>query len=162
MMAELPWVDIASGSIGLREIPGKDHAPEIIKWLIELKAWWRDDETPWCGVFMAHCMKSSGLPYPQKYYRALEWASYGIRLERPAYGSIVVFNRNGGGHVGIIVGKDDKGRLMVLGGNQGNQVSIMPFDRERVHAYRYPSVQDAPDYELPLIKSSAKSSSNEA
>jgi uncharacterized protein (TIGR02594 family) len=161
-MIELPWVAAARESIGVREIPGKETAPEIVKMLITLKAWWRDDETPWCGVGQAYWMKQAGLPYPSKYYRALEWSKYGIKLDRPAYGSIVVFSRSGGGHVGTIVGKDEKGRLMVLGANQKNMVSIAPFDRERVVAYRYPENMLPPNYELPLLKSDAKSSANEA
>lgn len=160
-MITLPWVEAARKSIGLKEIPGKEHASEIVRMLITLKAWWRDDETPWCGVFIAHCMKEALLPYPSKYYRALEWNSYGIKLDRPAYGCIVVFSRTGGGHVGIVVGKDEKGRLMVLGGNQSNQVSIAPFDRARATGFRYPDNQTVLNYDLPVIKTDMKSSTNE-
>jgi len=46
--------------IGLAEVPGKNHNPMILNWLHELKAWWKDDETPWCGVFVAHCLRIGG------------------------------------------------------------------------------------------------------
>ena len=75
---------------------------------------------------------------------------------------IVVFTRTGGGHVGIVVGQDAKGRIMVLGGNQSDSVSIAPFELSRVAGYRLPP-DTVPHYEpLPLIVSSGKSSNNEA
>ena len=51
--------------------------------------------------------------------RAKEYAFAGKRLTKPAYGCLVVFTRQGGGHVGFVVGKDKAGNLLVLGGNQG-------------------------------------------
>lgn len=47
-MNELPWIEVARGYIGEREIPGKQHNPKIINMLTALKAWWKEDETPWC------------------------------------------------------------------------------------------------------------------
>ena len=161
-MLDLLWVGIAKSKLGLKEIPGKESAPEIVKMLLKLKAWWRDDSTPWCGVFAAYCLSEALLPYPKEYYRALAWKEYGLKLDRPAYGCIVVFSREGGGHVGFVVGQDDRGRLMVLGGNQGDKVSVAPFDRNRVVAYRYPEKQELIDYSLPLLKTTAESSTREA
>ena len=57
-------------------------------------------------------------------------------LQAPTVGCVVVFEREGGGHVGLVVGADTKGRLLVLGGNQGDAVSIAPFDRSRVDMMR--------------------------
>ena len=50
-----------------------------------------------------------------------------------------MFSRDGGGHVGFAVGKDTAGRLLVLGGNQGNAVSIAAFDVARAIGYRWPA-----------------------
>jgi len=161
-MLEPQWLAVARSYLGTREIPGKDSAPEIVKMLATLKAWWSDDSTPWCGVFAAYCFKVSLMEYPKEYYRALKWKEFGIALDRPTYGCIVVFNREGGGHVGFVVGQDDRGRLMVLGGNQGDKVSIAPFDRSRVAAYRYPNCDFEIDYALPLLKTTAQSSTREA
>lgn len=147
--------------IGLKEIPGSKHNSTIQSWLAQLKAWWTDDETPWCGVFVAHCMKSTGNPIPKGWYRAKEWLNWGIESNTPKLGCVVVFDRKGGGHVGFVVGKDNSGRLFVLGGNQGNQVSIAPFDMSRVEGYRVP-VDFALQSALPIITSQAASSDNEA
>lgn len=150
--------------IGLAEVPGKEHQPVIVGWLKDLRAWWSDDETPWCGTFVAHCMRSCNIPVPQHWYRAKAWASWGRPLFDPVDGCIGVFDRAGGGHVGFIVGRDTQGRYLVLGGNQGNRVSIVPIDAERLLAARWPEVvvPQPPTTPLPLGKSAEPSSTNEA
>jgi uncharacterized protein (TIGR02594 family) len=102
------WLQKAYAYEGLREIRGPKHNPTIIKWLEKLNAWWRDDETPWCGVFCAAVMQEAGLPYPRLYMRAKAWSDYGalLRPDRLSPGAILVFNRAGGGHVGFYVGED--------------------------------------------------------
>ena len=47
------------------------------------------------------------------------YLSWGEKLDRPVLGCVVVFTRDGGGHVGFVVGKSTSGNLLVLGGNQG-------------------------------------------
>lgn len=167
-MNELPWVAEARKHIGLAEIPGKNHNPKIINWLISLGAWWRDDETPWCGVFVAYCLKTAGRPIPKHWYRAKEYENYGTDLTKPAYGCFAVMSRQGGGHVGIVVGEVSKGGdLLVLGGNQGNKVSIARFPRSRVTAYVWPDkavgVPSMPaDFRFNLPIGSAAFSTSEA
>lgn len=162
-MAELPWIAEARKHIGLREVPGPLTNTTIKRWLLDLKAWWSDDATPWCGVFAAHCLQAAKLPYPKDYYRALAYANMPVKLSRPAYGCIVVFRREGGGHVGFVVGQDLAGHLMVLGGNQGDKVCIKPFDRNRVTAYLWPSIYPGDDrFNLPTLRSDGKVSTNEA
>jgi uncharacterized protein (TIGR02594 family) len=156
------WIEYAEKQIGLSEIKGPDTSPTIKKWLSSLRAWWTDDETPWCGVFVAACLSYSWLKYPKAYYRAKSYLEWGTKLETPVYGCVVIFERVGGGHVGFVVGKDDKGRLMVLGGNQGNKVSIAPFDTSRVAGYRYPSENGYTLAPLPVIASNQEYSKNEA
>jgi uncharacterized protein (TIGR02594 family) len=159
-MIKPSWLVKAYAHEGLTEVPGKENNPTIVKWLTELKAWWKDDLTPWCGTFMAHCF--GGYPLPKHWYRAKDWLNWGIALENPAYGCIVVFNRAGGGHVGLVTGVDQLGRLLVIGGNQKDKVSVAPFNRDRVAGYRWPVSNLKPNYKLPVINSDDKSSNNEA
>jgi uncharacterized protein (TIGR02594 family) len=109
----------------------------IAGWLGRLKAWWADDETPWCGTFVA-AMMEPWAPLPKHWYRARAWLDWGVPLEHPEVGCVVVFERQGGCHVGFVVGRDLANNLLVLGGNQGNRVSIAAFPRERVLGYRRP------------------------
>lgn len=162
MATEPAWLGLARKDIGLREIPGAPTAPRIATWLRMLKAWWGDDETPWCGVAVAAWMTDAGIKPPSAWYRAKAWAEWGTRLVNPVPGAVVVFEREGGGHVGLVVGQDQRGRLLVLGGNQGNQVCIAPFDRARVLAYRWPAGQRCDTIGLPTVASAAASSTNEA
>ena len=162
-MSEPAWLGTARRHLGVAEIPGKEHAPQIQGWLINLKAWWRDDETPWCGVFVAECMRETHIALPQHWYRAKGWLDWGQPTVPPSVGSVVVFERTGGGHVGLVVGRDQYDSLMVIGGNQGNRVSIAPFARGRVVGYRWPrEIRLPPLGRLPLVNSDGQLSTQES
>ena len=137
-MTEPTWLTYARSELGTAEIPGPQTSTKIRSWLTSLKAWWTDDETPWCGTFIANVMQRSNVALPKHWYRAKAWLDWGQPIAEPVVGCVVIFERTGGGHVGLVVGKDLTGRLLVLGGNQGNKVSIAPFDRSRVVGYRWP------------------------
>lgn len=177
---DLPWVAESRKYIGLRENTSKiQHNPEIIKWLSQMgeftgeaKSWWREDETPWCGLFVGYFLGITNRYVVKEWYRARSWESSTMtRLTKPAYGCIVTFTRQGGGHVGFLVGVNKRGSLMVLGGNQSNAVSVSAFDKSRVTGYYWPSiwagrpVASVPiteRYNLPLLKSDGTLSENEA
>lgn len=162
MMALLPWVAEAMTCLGVGEIPGVRTSPAIARWLRQLDAWWDNDETPWCGVFTAHCFQVSGVPVPKRWMTARAWADWGVPLVLPVVGCVVVFERGAGGHVGIVVGKTRGGLLMVLGGNQGDKVCIAPFPRGRVLAYRWPTGCRIDERELPVLETAAQPSRNES
>ena len=63
------WLEIAKTYKGLREKPGAANNPIIVNWLLGLKAWWRDDATPWCGTFVAHCMRQAGIEPATRSFR---------------------------------------------------------------------------------------------
>lgn len=168
-MSELSWIGEARKHIGLRETKGSKHNSLILSWLQKLGAWWANDEVPWCGVFVAECLRVGSRALPKHWYRASDYLNWGTRLDQPCYGCVVVFTRQGGGHVGFVVGKDKQGNLMVLGGNQGDAVSIAPFNIGRVSGYRWPpSATDVPmspsaiRYDLPTLQSNGRVSANES
>lgn len=138
-MSDPRWLTIARGYDGVREVVGPQHNSTIMGWLRKLKSWIKDDETPWCGTFVAAVMQEAGLPYPKEYYRAKSWADYGARLRSQvlAPGAILVFQREGGGHVGFYVG-EDASAYHVLGGNQGNAVNVTRISKARCIASRWP------------------------
>lgn len=133
------WLDAARAFIGVREIPGARHNAMIQGWLRRLGAWWHDDETPWCGVFVAVIMKQAGFEIPKYYMRAKAWADWeaNLRTDHLSPGAVLVFGREGGGHVGFYVG-EDLTAYHVLGGNQGNAVSIVRIAKSRLIAARWP------------------------
>lgn len=160
---ELSWIAEARKHIGVKEIPGPKNNSVIQGWLRNLKAWWDQDSVAWCGVFCAQVLQACKLSYPKEWYRAKAYLSMPVKLDKPAYGCIVVFDRAGGGHVGFVVGVDRFDNLMVLGGNQGDCVCIKPFSRDRAVGYRWPNLYPTNSrFKLPLLDSNGKVSENEA
>jgi uncharacterized protein (TIGR02594 family) len=116
---------------------------------------------PWCGGAVAYWMRQSGIAIPSAFYRAKAWAEWGMPLLSPVVGCIVVFGREGGGHVGIVLGQSPAGLLLVLGGNQGDAVSIAAFNRNRAIAYRWPPGEPCTTT-LPIVASAAALSVKES
>ncbi|AKG09351.1 hypothetical protein AAX05_03245 [Moraxella bovoculi] len=177
-MQELNWIKTARTYIGQTEIKGARHNPLIIEmWKTGFNATnqahrlkekvWQNDETPWCGAFVAFVMAKAGLSHhiPKSFPLARSWATAGSKLNNPAYGCIVVFSRGAGGHAGFVLGRDKAGNLMVLGGNQADAVNIKPFAVSRVLSYRWCGTQAQPAphrFALPILASNGKVSTNEA
>lgn len=157
------WLNTARQYIGTTEIKGPKHNSIIVNWRKKLKSWMLDDDNPWCGDFVAHCLQENGLPYPKNYFRALEWKDYGalLRNDRLAPGAILVFQRPGGGHVGFYVGEDAT-HYHVLGGNQSNQVNIMRLEKNRLVTARWPDGRAVNGGPVRLSSSGVPLSSNEA
>lgn len=158
---EPAWLIEARRYIGTREIPGARHEPKILAWWKAIRRGGiKDDETPWCAAFVGGCLEAVGL-VSTRFESAASYLSWGQRLEAPEVGAVVVFTREGGGHVGFVVGRDYAGNLLVLGGNQGNAVSIAAFARGRVTGYRWPAAVPLPEPAL-LPIAAAKASTSEA
>lgn len=166
-MTEPRWLSLARAYIGVREIKGPRHEPLILRWWLSIGAHFRDDETSWCGAFVGGVLKEAGLPIVSGGAAARAWLKLPVKLDRPAVGCIVVFWRGSkdgwSGHVGFVVGQDQGGNLMVLGGNQGDAVNIKPFGRDRVLGYRWPSNWPAEErFKLPVLRSDGRVSTSEA
>lgn len=135
------WIDFGMRYRGTKEIPGKNHSPVIQRWLKSLKAWWTDDETPWCGVFVGEMLRQAGFPIPAAWYRAKAYETYGTACSRDSipFGAICTKTRTGGGHVFFAVAESRDGQTIFgLGGNQSNEVNITSFKRTDITAVRWP------------------------
>lgn len=163
-----PWLVHARQMDGIREVKGKRHNPKIVGLWEAIKAPFRDDETPWCAGFVGACLERTGFRSPRSpAARSYENWKDGVQLKGPKLGCIVVFwrGRPDGwkGHVGFVVGVDQRGRLLVLGGNQGDAVNIKPFDLERVVGFYWPKCFPVPKSSgLKRYTSHAAASTNEA
>lgn len=159
----LPWMEEALKFNGLREIKGPMHHPTIVGWLRTLKAWYFDDETPWCGTFVAIVFRTVGYSIPKLYMRAKEWATWGVPLTKPTVGCVGVMDRQGGGHVTFIVGRTKDGYYVGYGGNQGDMVKHSKFHPDRFIAFRWPKEYAVPlRLSLPLVEVTGNVSTNEA
>ena len=153
------WIELARQFIGLHEVKGREHNPEILQMWKDIKRGGiKDDETPWCAAFVGSMLERCGIQ-STRFESAKSYLSWGEKLDRPVYGCVVVFSRDGGGHVGFVVGKDKAGNLLVLGGNQGDAVNVKAFPLSRVTGYRWPEGEPVPAGDLPVGDSVAMSRS---
>jgi uncharacterized protein (TIGR02594 family) len=164
-----PWVDQARKYIGLKEIPGPRHNSTIIRWLTAIRAPFLNDEAAWCGSGLGGIFLEVGIKPPKRCWGARNWLQWegATKLKKPTFGAVVVFwrgSRNGwAGHVGIIVGRDQYGNLIVRGCNQKNSVRDDPFPLDRVLAYLWPPGHEPPAKQhLRVFVSGAGLSVNEA
>ena len=130
---------------GVTETVGSKHNPIIMGWAKEvgLDKVYVNDEIPWCGLFAAVVMHRAGRPVVKDPLWALNWNKFGVQVKTPMLGDILTFSRNGGGHVGFYVGEDATA-FHVLGGNQGNQVSVTRIAKSRLSQARRPEYTAQP------------------
>lgn len=165
-LAGPPWLVLARSLDGEAEIPGARHNPRILRWWQAIGQAFRDDETPWCAAFVGGVLEECGIR-SSKSAAARSYLKWG-RQVHPCPGAIAVFSRppsTWSGHVGFLAGRDQLGRLMIVGGNQGNRVSVAPFDPDRLLDLRWPNdpgVVAAPSSTLPVIFAKSASSRDEA
>lgn len=125
--------------LGVVETPGQASNPIIMAWAkaLGLKNTYSDDSVPWCGLFVAYVVSVAGMTPVENPLWARNWAKFGTAVDKPGLGDILVFVRDGGGHVGFYVGEDDD-YYHVLGGNQSDKVCITRIAKERCIARRRP------------------------
>lgn len=125
--------DLAQRFVGIAEISGEKNHP-LVSWWLSLCGFGLDapDEIPWCSAFLNGLAWELRLPR-SKSAAARSWLDIGrpIKLEEArAEADVVVFRRGSdekSGHVGLYAGVRKDGMVLVLGGNQGNSVSISPY-----------------------------------
>lgn len=146
--------------IGVQEITGTKNNKTIMAWRDEINlavgvneharpiTGYSNDDIPWCGLFEAYIQFKAGKTIVDSPLWARNWAKFGAPVaERingqlvsykgaaPSLGDTLVFIRDGGGHVGNYIAEDAT-HFAVLGGNQGNRVSIMAIEKARCIAVR--------------------------
>jgi len=155
-------VQIALDLYGTHEGAGAADNKTIIAWADEVGAattskyadWAGDfygaDSIPWCGLFIALCAVRAAGGRPErlpehKYLSALEWKNWGVpvAVKDAVVGDVGISQRQGGGHVFLIVGEDAT-HFHILGGNQSDQVSIVRKAKADVVAVRRPAYQAMP------------------
>lgn len=140
------WLQQARLLLGTQECAGEANNTTILDWARQEGGWierfYTADSIPWCGLFVSHCLLNAGIGGPKNPLSALAWADWGEAMpfaDREA-GCVLVFTRQGGGHVGFYVGEDaDGSALHVLGGNQSDAVTITRIATNRLHALRWPA-----------------------
>lgn len=165
------WLEAGLKLIGTKEGPGGRDNQVLIDWAKEeggdIAQSYDHDEIPWCALFANHILTHVGLKGTETLWAldfAGKWPS--VQLDGPAVGAFAPMLRNGGGHIVCIVGKDQHGNVMGLGGNQSDQVSIAPFPPSRLNkGFWWPEGQPLPVTgmaALPVVQSDGRVSSKES
>lgn len=143
-MTMAPWMAEAmkEHDKGIQETKGAQHNKAIL-------GYWKeagikgvsDDETPWCAAFVNAMLARAKIPGTGK-ANAKSFIGWGTKLDKPVPGCIVVLDRPPvawQGHVGFFVSADPhRDTVTLLGGNQGDRVSIASFKASRVNSYWWP------------------------
>lgn len=148
------WIREAEKHLGKKETARMVKDDPWIKLLFEeLGAYdWAKDQTVqdanWCAAFVSYCFKKTGQSPLTGFdgMRARTYADkYGKEVTRPVYGALAIVQRGGAGHIGFVVGYNKRnGKITLLGGNQGNKVSIKKEGRTLI-AYKVPSGWNIPE-----------------
>jgi uncharacterized protein (TIGR02594 family) len=119
------WMGVARGELGVSDATTQGGA--------------EPDSVPWCSSFVNFCVERAGLQ-GTKSKMARSWVDWGVDAADFVPGCIVVAQRGSppSGHVGFYVGREN-GRVRLLGGNQGDKVTIASFDGAKVIARRLPA-----------------------
>lgn len=133
-------LNIAFSQYGIKEIPGKQDNPEVVKYFDEIgfDGAKLKDETAWCSGFMNWVAMKAKVERSGK-LNARSWVNIGLEVETPELGDVVVLWRESPqswkGHVGIFIRKTENW-IYILGGNQNNQVKISAYPAHRLLTYR--------------------------
>ncbi len=148
LAAVQPWFAEAQRLLGVKEDTSRASNPLIIGWGKDIRIAYGDDEIPWCGLFVAHCISSQlpMEPLPANPLGARQWAKFGVKTE-PQPGAVMVFwresMRSGKGHVGFYVSQSED-HYNILGGNQGDAVSVKGVEKARFLEARWPATVSHP------------------
>jgi uncharacterized protein (TIGR02594 family) len=149
--------------LGTVETPGPRSNKIILDWAKEVgvSKSYSDDSIPWCGLFAAVVVKRAGKDVVENPLWARNWSNFGTVSSTPGLGDVLVFVRNGGGHVGFYVAEDSTA-YHVLGGNQSDAVTITRIVKTRCIGARRPFYTNKPDSVKPyVVRSTGKLSENE-
>jgi uncharacterized protein (TIGR02594 family) len=154
------WISVAEDELGQKEVAGKKHNARILEYHGTTTGKAQDDETAWCASFVNWVLKKSGYNGAGSAW-SHSWKDWGDGLSKPAVGCVAFIDwgkvdasKKGKGHVGFVVGKTAKGSIVLLGGNQSDEVRYTAFQASHIQAYRVPKgYQPAPElYDLPIMK----------
>lgn len=159
---EVTAYDLAQRFVGTAEAPGMASNPLVLAMLRLDQAWPAGDDVAWCSAFLNFVAWLLRLPR-SKSLSARSWLQVGtpVALEDAVAGfDVVILQRGTGaqpgaevlnapGHVGLFAGFEPgelftgaastvrlQGKVLLLGGNQGDQVSIASYPAGRVLGVR--------------------------
>lgn len=138
-----PWMTVALSHLGKKETDpafGKYMASHWYLVGLQLQGITKNYEA-WCGLYVAYCYETAGLPYQKTGALARNWAKYGLKIDFKKngipMGAVVHINHKAdpkstsGNHVAYAMYdyapeylSNPNALVGLLGGNQGNMVKV--------------------------------------
>ena len=140
--AEPTWLGLARGELGVAEAPAAADNARVL-------AYYRDaghaqvahDSVAWCAAFACAMLERARVRSPRT-LAARGFLAWGVRLDAPRPGCLAVLWRNdpksAEGHVGFYLDQTTD-HVRLLGGNQGDSVSVAWFPSDRILGLRWPA-----------------------
>lgn len=163
-------VEFALMFYGEKEIPGKNSNPFILQMAADLGIAdiYKNDDTAWCALWQNWICLKTGKPIvdsKDKYdlLRAAKFLTWGdaIDLKDARLGTVLVFKRPSGGHVGLYIAETEK-TYLVLGGNQSNMINFTEIEKTRaIGAREYYAIGAPASAKKYFIQSNGEISKNE-
>lgn len=129
---------IALKEVGVKEIKGEAHNKRIIEYHSATDLGATEDEISWCAAYVNWCLKQAHRKGTNK-ANARSFLDWGDIVLTPKKGDIVIFWRvsktGWQGHVGFFV-EETKDYILVLGGNQNNEVNFSHCKKSQLLGYR--------------------------
>ncbi|WP_420408711.1 peptidoglycan-binding protein [Hoeflea sp.] len=135
-----PWMAEMYRRKGLHE--GRNNST-LSKWLRIGRYLGNPAKLPWCGdaVETAIVKTLPNEPVPDNPFWAQAWSKFGVAANAGDIGAIGVIRWSArAGHVGIVAAYDAKRqRVLLLGGNQSDAITLSWFPLSKFIAFRWPS-----------------------
>jgi uncharacterized protein (TIGR02594 family) len=139
-MSEPRWVELARDYLGTAEVLGSRNNKDIVAMHQAVSGVAHPDSVAWCSAFANYVLNKSGVKGTGS-LMARSFSRWGDDVKgEPPVGAVVVLSSSRGpasGHVGFCVGVDSA-FVHLLGGNQGDKVSIAKFPKGKIVAVRWP------------------------
>ncbi len=148
-MPQPRWLELAWGDLGVAETPGAATHRRVVRYYADVgHPQVSDDEVAWCAAFVGACLERAGIASTRSLMARsyLDWGEPRRRAAPPAPSpSSAAAPIPRLGHVGFLVGSTATD-IILLGGNQGDAVTVQAFPRSRLLGLRWPASSDAPPH----------------
>lgn len=134
-------LELARSYLGTKEVSGPADNPKIMEMYRTIgQDWVEHDEMAWCAAFVGHCLETSGISSTRKLNARsyLAWGEKVPSIDQAKEGDVVVLSRGSSGwqgHVAFFLRAAGQ-QVEVLGGNQGNGVSVARYPKSKVLGIR--------------------------
>lgn len=150
-MEQPAWMAAAWAEIGQREVGGSADNARIRSFFREVgQPPSLHDEVAWCAAFVGACLERAGHASTRS-LMARSYLRWGEKTDDGRFGAIAVLSRGSdpaAGHVGFLVGETEA-HVILLGGNQGDAVSVAAYPRLRLLGFRWPQAAMSADRSEP-------------